>query len=250
MTLTALVPTGNASDVIGDCLESVKWADEILVVDSYSSDGTIDIAREYANRIIQREYGYSASQKNWAIPQASGDWVLIVDTDERVTPGLRAEIEQAITSNEYDGYLIPRLNHCFQHPLRWGGNWPDYQLRLFRRDKGRYDDVMVHAPFILDGRTGTLTEPLLHFGQRSVAQIVRVLLQRYTTWEALQKKRAGVVFRPHHLLFRPVLAFGYRYVYRQGFRDGAEGFFMGVVWAMYVFITYCKLWRLEVSGEQ
>ncbi len=249
MSLTVLVPTGNAADVIEDCLRSVTFADELLVVDSFSSDGTMEIARRYATRVIQREYGYSASQKNWAIPQAAGDWVLIVDTDERVTPELQSEVLQAIQSSEHDGYLIPRLNHCFGRPMRHGGNWPDHQLRLFRRDLGRYEDVMVHAPFQLDGRKGVLRNHLLHFGQRSVSQITRVLLQRYTTWEAIRKHKAGVRFSMLKLITRPPLAFGYRYFYKKGFLDGPEGLFMALVWSAYVFITFCKLWRLQSGAS-
>lgn len=245
MSITVLVPTGNAADVIAGCLNTVTWADELLVADSFSTDGSADIARSFGARVVQREYGYSASQKNWAIPQASGDWVLIVDTDERIPSELRDEILQAVHSSQFVGYRIPRLNHCFGRPLRHGGNFPDYQLRLFRRDLGRYADVRVHAPFVLDGQCGTLENHIVHYGQRSVSQIARVLLQRYTTWEAEQKNLSGVKFRTSQLALRPLLAFGYRYFRQQGFRDGAEGFFMAAVWSAYVLITYSKLWRIQ-----
>ncbi|MCC6444213.1 MAG: glycosyltransferase family 2 protein [Armatimonadetes bacterium] len=248
--VTVLIPCFNSEKVIRDCLESVGWADEIFVVDSFSTDSTLDICREYTDRIIQHEYINSATQKNWAIPQATHDWVLIVDTDERVTPALRDEVRAVLADlNRCDGYRIPRRNHCFERPMYYGGSYPDYQLRLFRKDRGRYQDREVHAHVLLDGRIGTLQNPFMHYGQRDVDQIVRVLLLRYTTWEAQQKNKEGVRFRPSYLFTKPLLTFGYRYFYRRGFRDGAHGLFMALVWVCYAIITYAKLWRIQADEK-
>lgn len=247
--LSVLIPCFNNADIIEDCLESVRWADQLVVCDSFSTDQTIEIARRYADEVWQHEYRNSASQKNWAIPQLAHTWILIVDTDERVTPELRAEIEDVLCGPiAHAGFRIPRRNVLFGRWLRHGGNWPDYQIRLFHRDLGRYQDREVHAHVLLDGSCGTLHSPLLHFPHRSVANLRRVILERYTTWEAMERYKRGVRFRWDRLLIRPVGAFVYRYVVQQGFRDGWQGLFMAGVWGCYVFNTYLKIRRLE-RGE-
>lgn len=244
--LSVLVPCFNNEDVLDECLRSVRWADEIVVCDSYSTDRTLEIARRYTDRILQHEYRNSATQKNWAIPRINYDWLLIVDTDERVTAELREEIERVLerpTTNA--GFRIPRANHLFGRWLRHGANWPDYQIRLFQRDKGWYQDREVHAHVLLDGPCGTLASPFLHYPHRSLGNLRRVILQRYTTWEAMERHRRGVRFRWRQLVLRPPGAFAYRYLLKQGFRDGWQGLLMAVVWACYVFITYLKLRGLE-----
>src|SRR5919201_541726 len=194
--VSVLIPCYNSDDVIGACLESVSWADEI------------------------------------------------------VSPALRREIEAALRAGcSFDGFRIPRLNHVFGRPIRHGGHYPDYQLRLFRRDRGRYQDRQVHAHVELQGRCGVLSAPLLHFGQRSVEQVTRTYLLRYTAWEAAQKDRDGVRFRPHHLIVRPLGAFVVRYLGQGGFRDGTAGLFMALLVGAYVFLTYARLWQLQSSRQ-
>jgi len=249
--VSALIPCHNSADVIGPCLESVAWADEIFICDSFSTDATLEICRRYTDRIVQHEYVNSAAQKNWAIPQARHEWVLIVDTDERVSPTLRREIERALRPDTpYAGFKIPRLNHVFGRPIRHGGNYPDYQLRLFRRDRGRYQERRVHAHLALQGACGVLSAPLLHFGQRDVEQITRVLLLRYAAWEAAQKNADGVRFHPHSLVVRPLGAFVVRYVFMRGFLDGTAGLFWALTISAYVFLTYAHLWRLQSGAAR
>lgn len=244
--LSVLIPCFNNEDIIEACLQSVRWADEVVVCDSFSTDTTLDIARRYADRIIQREYGNSASQKNWAIPQVSNPWVLIVDTDERVPESLRAEIAKTLRDpGGHAAFRIPRANHVFGRWLRHGGSWPDYQIRLFRRDRARYQDREVHAHMVVDGSVGTLEHPLLHFPHRSLGSFRRVILQRYTTWEAMEKHKRGVKFRWHSLIVRPPGAFLQRYIVDEGYRDGWQGLFMASLWLTYVVITYLKLRKLE-----
>ena len=244
--LSVLIPCFNNEDIIEDCLRGVRWADEVVVCDSCSTDRTCEIAGRWADRLIRHEYRNSATQKNWALPQLTHDWVLIVDTDERVSPELHAEIDRALRDpGDAVGFRIPRANYLFGRWLRHGHHWPDYQVRLFRRDRGRYADREVHAHVALDGACGTLQNPLLHFPHRSLAALVRVILQRYTTWEAMEKHRRGVRFHWYQLLLRPPGAFVYRYLLRQGFRDGWQGLLMAVVWTTYVFITYLKLRSLQ-----
>ncbi|MDQ2744525.1 MAG: glycosyltransferase family 2 protein [Chloroflexota bacterium] len=246
--LSVLIPCCNNEDIIEDCLESVRWADEVVVCDSFSTDGTVEIAGRYQARVIQHLYQNSASQKNWAIPQVRHPWLLIVDTDERVTPELRTEIEGVLAdSGSAAGYRIPRATYLFGRRLRHGNAWPDYQLRLFRRDLGRYNPREVHAHVILDGSEGTLSQPFQHFPHRSLGGLRRVILQRYTTWEAMEKQKQGMRFRWRYLVIRPAGCFVYRYILRRGFRDGWQGLVMAVVWTCYVFITYLKLRVLERS---
>jgi glycosyltransferase involved in cell wall biosynthesis len=243
------------ADVIEDCLKSVRWADEVIVVDSYSTDKTVDIARQYADRVLQHEYGFSALQKNWAIPQASHEWVLIVDTDERVPAQLRDEIVALLSQpSPHAGYRIPRANSVLGREIRHADYYPDYQVRLFRRDAGRYDLRRVHAHITLDGSCGTLRAPLLHYSGRSLDQMIRNLLLLMTTWEAEQRapnRRAGAWSRWLwvNLLFRPVAAFGLRYFRQGGWRDGYHGLVASMIWAIYVAITYMKVWEegLELS---
>lgn len=249
-SLSVLVPCGNSAEVIEDCLKSVMWADEIVVVDSYSRDGTLDIVRRYATRILQHEYIDSATQKNWAIPQVASEWVLIVDTDERVSNDLREEIQRVLAAPGTSvGFKLPRLNHAWGTPLRHGGNYPDYQLRLFQKTKGRYQPRRVHAHVILDGEFGLLQNPLLHFGQRSVDQLVHHLLGDFTTWEAEERLRQGKHFTMADSLLRPAGVFLQRYLYLSGFRDGVPGLLMAGTWATYVFLTYAKMWEIERRNQ-
>lgn len=248
--ISVLVPCFNSKAVIEACLYSVSWADEIVVCDSFSSDGTIEIAEKYAHRIIRHEYIDSASQKNWAIPQLSHDWVLIVDTDERVPAALRREIEYAIRRpGGFTGFRIPRANYVFGRKLEHGGEWPDYQLRLFRRDCARYEQRRVHAHMILQGPCGTVTTPLTHLPHQSLPAIRQTLLGRYSLWEAEQKWADGARFRVRHLVFRPAGAFFSRYILRSGYRDSWQGLLMATIWACYVFISYWNLKDVEATAS-
>ncbi len=244
--VTVLVPCFNNEAYIERCLQTVTWADEILVVDSFSTDRTVEIASRYATRVLQHEYVNSATQKNWAIPQASNDWVLILDTDERIPPDLLREMEDALRHpSGFAGFRIARANIVFGRWLRHGGDWPDYQIRLFRKESGRYEGRQVHAHIRLDGPMGTLTTPIIHYPHRSLKTIRKTLLDRYSSWEAREKRDQGIAFRSTQLVTRPLGAFAVRYVLRQGFRDGWQGLLMATVWSIYVFRSYRKLRELE-----
>lgn len=246
--LTVIVPCFNNEAYIERCLESVRWADEVLLVDSFSSDRTVEMARPHVTRVIQREYENSASQKNWAIPQATNEWVLVVDTDEIVTDQLRLEILDALAHPDgYQGFRIARKNIVFDRWLEHGGYWPDYQIRLFRRDTSRYRPRHVHADVIVDGPVGTLTAPFLHYPHRSFGSIRRTLLDRYVTWETEQKQQEGVAFRWSQLGIRPLGAFVTRGIVKGGLRDGWQGLLMSLVWTTYVWKTY---WRLRARQRR
>ena len=249
--LSVIIPTGNRIDVIEDCLRSVRWAAEVIVVDSFSSDGTLDIAQQYADRVLQHEYESPALQKNWAIPQASHDWVLMVDTDERVSPTLRDEISQVLSAPDgCVGFRMPRLNYLLGKPLQHASYYPDYQIRLFRRDCGHFELRQVHEHLLLDGPCGTLQTPLIHYAHRSLDQTIQGLLVMWTTGEAEQRRlmarsagqipTSGLAVK---LLLRPLAAFGLRYLRYGGWRDGIHGLVISLLWGMYVAITYMKIWE-------
>ncbi|NQU43040.1 glycosyltransferase family 2 protein [bacterium] len=242
--LTVLVPTFNEEDNIRECLESVKWADEILVVDSFSADRTREIASEYTNRVLQHEYVNSAAQKNWSIPQATHPWILIVDADERITPELREEILQTLeTGPQFEGYYIRRLNHFMGHPIRhvWK---TDKCLRLFLRDKGRYQDRHVHADIILEGKAGYLTHPMEHHTARSFDRYM-TKFDRYTTWAAKDRARHTPLVRPQHLLLHPAWRFVKQYILKRGFLDGRAGLIVCGLSAFSAFLKYAKLWEIH-----
>jgi len=250
--LTALIPSFNEEGNIGNCLESVKWADEILVVDSFSSDRTIEIARKYTDRIIQHEYINSAAQKNWAIPQASHEWVLIVDSDERVTPELRAEIELILEGNPSNsGFYIPRKNFFLGCEVKHGG-WGyknDLNIRLFMRDRGRYEEKEVHADMIIDGSVGMMKEPFIHYSYNSLDQYIRKM-KRYTDWAAIDVCKKHKQIGAAHLLFRPCFTFFKMYVLKAGFLDGIRGIILAVLSSYYVYIKYAKAWERLYARQQ
>lgn len=244
--LSVLLPTYNNADLMRDCLESVKWADEILVVDSFSTDTTLAICREYGARIIQRAYDQSANQKNWAIPQCAHAWVLQVDTDERLEPGLREEIEHILHEPEpgVDGYRLPFKHHVLGQWVRDAGLYPEYHLRLFRAAVGRFQDKEVHAHVSVPGRVLTLQHHMLHYGMPTITKSL-ANIDRYSRYQADQLQKQGKRFRWHHLLLRPIGIFVYYFIVQRGFRAGYRGLLIAAANMTYDFWAHAKLWELQ-----
>jgi glycosyltransferase involved in cell wall biosynthesis len=245
--LSVLVPTYNEETMLADCLESVKWADEILVVDSYSADRTLGIVKQYGARIIQHEYINSATQKNWAIPQCAHEWVLQLDADERLEPALQEEIK-AILANPPDGMDGYRIN--FKHYLlgKWikhSGVYPEYHLRLFRRDVGRFQDREVDAHVIVPGGVKTLSGHILHFGTERLSHRLHAM-DRYTRYESDEREKQGRRYFWFNVTIRPLAVFFYYYFYKLGFMEGMRGLTLAVLKADFVFWTYAKLWEKEM----
>jgi glycosyltransferase involved in cell wall biosynthesis len=247
--LTAIVPTFNEEESLPDCLESVRFADEVLVVDSFSTDRTVAIARERGARVIQRAYGYSAQQKNWAIPQAAHAWVLLVDADERVTPALRDEILALLARGpRADGYWIRRANFFMGRHVRrcgWGG---DTVIRLFRRDVSRYQDRRVHAEIDLPGPLPTLEHPLEHHTFRSFGQYWRKI-DLYSDWGARQMYLEGRRTGGAGIALRTLGRFIRMYVLKLGFLEGAHGVVLSLFGAFTVYLKYARLWELQIAGH-
>lgn len=250
--LTTIIPCKDEELNIRPCLESVlDISDEIIVADSGSTDRTMEIARKYNCHIIEREYIYSADFKNWAIPQAEHDWVLIVDADERVTPELAEEIKQLLKGDpKQDGFIIYRKNFIFGHEVKRSGWGTDNVLRLFKRDISRYKDMRVHSEIVVEsGRVGKLKGKLEHFSYWNFGQIIKKH-ERYATWAAEDLRDNGVKSGFLHLTFLPMWRFFRQYVIQRGFLDGIPGLIVCTISGHYVFLKYAKLWAMRRGSKQ
>lgn len=244
--LTAIVTTLNEESNIRECLESLAFADEIFVVDSFSTDRTAQIAREVPGgriRVVQREYFGSAAQKNWAMDQITTPWLLIVDADERIPARLVTEIEDLLARGpEADHYFLRRENVFLDRAIRHSGWSTDKVVRLIRRGTARYPNRRVHADLSADGPTPTLLAPMTHYTCRSLAQYLEKL-HRYATWGAADAFRQGRRAGPVELLLRPFWRFVRMYVIQAGFLDGRHGLVLCVLQAWGVFLKWAKVWE-------
>jgi (heptosyl)LPS beta-1,4-glucosyltransferase len=244
--LTVTVITRNEAANIEGALESVSWADEIVVVDSRSADETVEIARRHATRIeIQEWKGYSA-QRNYAAAIAANDWILALDADERVPPALAAEIQQIMREGpKAGGYRMPRVSHYLGRWIRGTDWYPDYQLRLYDRRVGQFNGKRVHESVELArGKPGTLRNDLQHYPYRDISDHV-TSIDHYTTLAAEEWFAAGRRTNPLDVLLHPPAAFLRNYIVRGGFRDGTAGFLISVLNSYYVFLKILKLWELQ-----
>jgi glycosyltransferase involved in cell wall biosynthesis len=229
---------------IAAALASVAWADEIVVVDSGSTDRTVEIARRATDRVLVRDWPGYVVQKNFAAAQASHDWILSLDADERVTPALASEIRRALESPAHAAYRLPRLTW---HLGRWirGTDWyPDYQTRLYDRRAAQWTGKYVHEAVAVNGSIGRLHGDLWHFAYRDIADHLETI-DRYTTYAARQMQEAGRRASLWDLTLHPPLAFLRNYVAKGGFRLGTVGLIVSAMNAYYVFLKFAKLWQLQ-----
>ncbi len=244
MGLTACVITLDEERNIARCLESLSFADEIVVVDSFSTDRTVELARRFTDRIVRREFvGYS-EQKNAALELATQEWVLIVDADEVVTEELAAAVRCAIESDKFAGYRMPRLTEFLGREMRHCGWYPDFQMRLARREKAHFPTRLVHETMVVDGPVGSLRPDLTHHSYPSLADYTRKMVS-YARAAAQQKQIDGGRFRLTDLMLRPGLAFVRMYIWKQGFRDGLHGLVLSVLTACSTALRYAMLWELD-----
>jgi glycosyltransferase involved in cell wall biosynthesis len=244
--LTVTVITRNEAANIEGALESVKWADEIVVVDSHSVDETVALAGRHAARIVTHEWiGYSA-QRNYAAEIASHDWILALDADERVPPALAAEIQRIMREGSIlGGYRMPRVSYYLGRWIRGTDWYPDYQLRLYDRRVGRFNGKRVHESVELKyGRPGTLDHDLQHFPYRDISDHV-TSIDHYTTLAAEEWFAEGRRTNPLEAALHPPAAFLRNYVFRRGFRDGTAGFLVSILNSYYVFLKILKHWELQ-----
>lgn len=244
--LTAIIPTGNEIHNIEAVIASVNFADEILVVDSFSTDGTHQKAKELATKVIQREFKYPASQKNWAIPQAKHEWILLVDADERVTPELKSEIIEILNNPKKDivAYWIGRNNHFMGERVYYSGWRNDAVIRLFKRDYCLYEDKHVHEEIIANGTVSKLMNKLDHNTYINFDAYIKKM-NRYATWQAKDYDAKTGKLTPYHFVIKPFWGFIKHYLVQSGFRDGVIGFTIGYVQGYVIFMRYVKLWLLR-----
>jgi len=243
--LTVTVITRNEAPNIAAALESVAWADEIIVVDSHSTDETAAIARRLATRVEVRDWPGYGAQKNHAAALASHDWILSLDADERVTPALAAEIRRVLSEPVPNkGYRIPRIAFYLGRWIRTTDWYPDYQLRLYDRRAGRWDTRRVHESVAIDGTVGSLTNELQHYPYRDLSHHLATI-DRYTTLAAEEWLAAGRRASDLQTFFSPRFAFLRNYVLKGGFRDGSAGLLVSILNSYYVFLKFAKLWELQ-----
>lgn len=244
--LSAIVITKNEAAKIGDCLDSLAFCDERIVVDSGSSDDTVALAKAKGARVVTHDWNGFGPQKNFALSLAEGDWVLSLDADERVTPALAVQIKEAIAAGQADGYEMPRLSSFCGRPMRHSGWYPDYVLRLFRRGRARFSDDLVHERVRCEGTVRRLSEPLIHHPVERLEDALS-RMDRYSTAGADMIVESGrrVTFMTG--ILRGWWTFVRTYFLRLGFLDGREGFLLAVANAEGTYYRYMKAW---LKGRQ
>jgi glycosyltransferase involved in cell wall biosynthesis len=249
--IVAVILTKNEARHIGDCIKSVQWADRVVLEDSFSEDGTVEIARDLDAEIFQSKFVNFAAARNTALENAralGADWILFVDADERVTIELAEEIQRVIKQDDIAGWWIPRYNVMWGHTMKGGGWYPDCQLRLMRVDAAHYDpERQVHETVVLDGQTGYLKEHLIHYNYDSLAQF-KFKQNRYIDFEARILKEKGVRTKPWTYLTMPLREFHRRYIALDGYKDGWVGLQVCSLMGWYTFVTYLRLNRLYRPG--
>jgi glycosyltransferase involved in cell wall biosynthesis len=254
--LSVAIITYNEQANIRRTLESVKWAGEIIVVDSGSTDDTVSICREYTDKVFHRDWQGYGNQKNFAIDQSSGEWVLSLDADEPVEPALADEIRVIISKpGSLDGYRIPRKTFFLGRWIRHGGWYPDYNLRLFRKGKGRFDERMVHEAVRVEGTIGRTRHAIEHYAYPDLESYLSTI-NKYSSLAVrvmAQKKIDPFKTSWINILFRPMFTFLLKYFFRLGFLDGKHGLVLNLFHAYYVFAKYAKAWehrqKMTLSGR-
>ena len=244
--LSVAIIAWNEEERLRPCLESVQWADEILVVDAESTDKTVPLAREFTERIWTRPWPGFVAQKNFALDQATGDWVLSLDADERVTPQLRDEITGLLADGpKCNGYTIPRKNFVGDVWVRYGGMYPSAQLRLFKKGEFKYDELAeVHPQAYMKDPRGALKGDILHYTYRNFTDAI-AKLDRQTDLEAKkwfrEKRKVGIF----SVLRKTIDRFWRAYFLKEGHKDGVIGLFLAVNSGMYQFLSYAKYWEMK-----
>jgi (heptosyl)LPS beta-1,4-glucosyltransferase len=246
--LAGMIITLNEETNIVDCIDSLRWADEVVVFDSYSTDRTVERARSMGARVLQHPFENYGAQRDAALAAVEAEWVFFVDADERATPALAAEIREKIARPER-GWWVPRHNYIFGKLTLGAGWFPDYQLRLLHRASARYDPGRpVHEEVILDGEAGYLENPLIHYNYRDVRHFI-AKQEGYTDYEARIRFGRGERPRLWTYLSGPLRHFWWRFVTLRGYRDGAHGLRLCLLTAYYEFQTWRRVRRLSRGTE-
>jgi glycosyltransferase involved in cell wall biosynthesis len=251
--ISACIIAFNEEAVIEDCLASIAWADEIVLVDSGSTDGTVAIAERHGCRVIRQDFLGHVKQKDLAVREAQNRWVFCLDADERLESGGGAVLKSALAEDagKTAGYYFPRRTFYLGGWVDHGGWWPEYRLRLFDRERARWGGMDPHDHVETDGPTRRLKAVISHYNYRDIAHHIEKL-NAFTSTMADRKTGAGERASMAKMIFRPLGRFLRMFLVKQGFRDGARGFVIAAIGAFYVFLKYAKLWEMQhvpVTGE-
>lgn len=250
LPLSVVTIAHNEEKNIEDCLKSTQgWADEHIVVDDFSTDRTVELARKYTDKIFQRKMDIEGVHRNWAYQKARNVWVLSLDADEIVTEELKEEISKAIRSSaEFNAYSIPLKTYIGDYWVKYGGWYPAGKLRLFKKSKFKYEEVGVHPRIILEGKCGHLTKDIIHKGYSDFSELFYGL-NRQTSLEAEkwfnEKRKIGIM----KMLWKAFDRFFRTYIRKKGYKDGIVGFVVAVHSALYQVFSYAKYWEL-LKGEK
>jgi len=247
LSLSVVVITKDEQDNIGACLESVKWANEIIVVDSGSTDKTEEICKRYTNNFYIKDWLGFGIQKQRALSLASHEWILSIDADERVTPELKKEIIKKVQSNEgVVGYLIPRLSHYLGKKIDHSGWYPDYTLRLARKQSSHFTKDIVHEKLVVDESIGKLSNHLLHYPYKNIAHHMQKI-NNYSSLSAEKMFTNGKNIGWPMILFKTIFGFIRAYILRRGFLDGWQGVVVAISTSLSTYLKYIKLKELHMA---
>jgi len=241
--ISVTVITKNEEKNISDCLKSVDWADEIIVVDSESTDRTVELAKQFTDKIFIRKWEGYVPQKRYALSLASNEWILSLDADERITPELKEEILK-LAPGDYSGFKIRRKNFLLKKEITSCGWEKDYQLRLMRKENASFSDRLVHEKFIVEGKVETLTNPMMHYTFSSFSEYFSKI-NYYSSLKAQElftkKKRVGA----WTIFSHTISAFFAFFIIRRGFKDGVYGLIISLLHSVSTMMNYVKLWELQ-----
>ena len=248
--ISVAIITHNEEDNIRDALESAKWADEIVVVDSLSTDRTQEICREYTDKVYSFEWTGFSEQKNKALSMTTHPWVFVLDADERITDKLRDEIVNLLKDTPpMDGYYIPRKNYFGKKWIKHGGWWPDYTLRLFRREKGLFEAREVHEAIKVNGNTGHLKNPMEHYTYKGINDFLK-RMHTYSTLAATELFRNGRRANIFDIIFRPPATFCRMFLLQLGILDGIYGIILAYLYSVYTYKKYSKLRKMIKESRE
>lgn len=241
--ITAVVLTKNEAENLPRCLKSLCWVEEIVVVDDFSSDKTVGIAKKFGAKIYKKKLSDFQSQRDWALGKVKTPWVLFIDPDEEVPQNLKEEMRMAVKRKGFVGFQFPRKNIIFGKWIKYSGWYPDWQLHLFKKDKGKYIGK-VHERVEVGGKAGYLKSPLIHYNYQSISEYLEKL-EHYTTLAAESAIEGGYKFKFQDLLRKPAEEFFRRFFAEEGFRDEVHGLALSLLQAFSELVLYLKVWEKQ-----